>query len=255
MEQELAEASKLREEERQRWAEQAEELAALRTALQAQDGERAEAAARQESELVSLREAERSSQEEVARLERELALSKDAELAAVQASERDRAEVTRLESELAATREADVHAAERERSEVEKLEREVASLRDGQEDVWRHLRTLAADGVEEALAPADPSLILDTVQSIKTRLMTLKEKQTESQDRCTELASTMETLQGKRLVCVSLVWSDSLCQKLKLLLITVTLSRLICRTTRQKNHRARRGFRQDRAAGAADCYG
>ncbi|XP_034433918.1 golgin subfamily B member 1 [Hippoglossus hippoglossus] len=226
MEQELAEAVKLREEERQQWAEQASradvELAALRSSLEALEIERMDVT-RQQSELLSLREAECVRQEalekenmEVARLERELALMKEAELAAVQAShdasERDRAEITRLESELASMRETAVHVSEeteeREKSEIEKLERELASLKEEQEDaqkkgeilveVWRHLRALAPDDVqtsEENAVPADLPLLLDTVQSINNQLTRLKDKESESEEQRAELTHTMETLQ------------------------------------------------------------
>ncbi|XP_062239083.1 golgin subfamily B member 1 [Platichthys flesus] len=226
MEQELAEAVKLREEERQQWAEQTSradvELAALRSSLEALEMERMEVT-RQQSELFSLREAECVRQEalemenmEVARLERELALMKEAELAAVQAShdasERDRAEITRLESELASMRERAVcvseETEEREKSEIDKLERELASLKEEQEDakkkgevlveVWRHLRALAPDDVqtsEENAVPADLPLLLDTVQSINNQLTRLKERESESEEQRAELTHTMETLQ------------------------------------------------------------
>lgn len=233
MEQELAEVVKLREEERQQWAEQAGkadvELAALRTSLEALERERTEVE-RQESELVSLREAEHVSQEalekekmEVAKLERELALMKQAELAAVQtshdASERDRAEIARLESELASMRETAVRASqdalEKEKSEVDKLEGELASLKEEQKDaqkkseilaeVWRHLQALALDDVqaaEENPIPVDLSLFLDTVQSIDTQITRLKDKQSESEEHSAELTHTMETLQGKSIYLV-----------------------------------------------------
>lgn len=226
MEQELAEAIKQREEERQRWAERAgaadAELAALRASLEAFEGQSAEVA-RQESELASLREAELVSQEalekekvEVARLERELALMKEAELAAVQAShdasERDRAEIDRLESELASMRgavdRASQDASERENSEVEKLERELASLKEDHDEalkkkgevlaeVWTQLRSLAADdvpGAEELPSPADHSLLL---QSVETQLMRLRDERSQSQDRCDQLTHAMTALQGK----------------------------------------------------------
>lgn len=225
MEQELAEAVKQREEERQRWAERAgaadAELAALRTSLEAFEGQSAEVA-RQESELASLREAELVSQEalekekvEVARLERELALMKEAELAAVQAShdasERDRAEIDRLESELASMRDAvdraNQDATEGENSEVEKLERELASLKEERDEalkkkgevlaeVWTQLRSLAleAPGAEEPPSPADPSLLL---QSVETQLTRLKDERSQSRGRCDELTHAMKTLQGK----------------------------------------------------------
>lgn len=237
MEQELVEAVKQREEERQQWAEQSSradaELLALRTSLEALERQSVEVA-RQESELASLREAEHVSQDalekermEVARLERELAVMKEAELAAVQvshdASERDRAEIVRLESELASVREAVEHASqdapEREKSEVEKLERELASLKETQEDsqrkgeilaeIWRHLCPLAQEDVqstEELPFPADFSLVLEAVQSLETQLMKLRDERSESEEHCAELTHTMETLQGKKM-CLGSIFS------------------------------------------------
>lgn len=233
MEQELAEAVKQREEERQQWAEQASradaELAALRTSLEALERQSAEVA-RQGSELASLREAEHVSQEalekekvEVARLERELALMKEAELAAIQASrdaaERDRGEIVRLESELVLMRNAvdraSQDASERENSEVEKLERELASLKEEHEDaqkkeeilaeIWRHLQSLAVEdvqGAEELPFPADHSLFLHALQSIETQLTRLKDERSESQEHCDELTHAMETLRGKKMYLV-----------------------------------------------------
>lgn len=231
MEQELAEAVKQREEERQQWAERASgadaELAALRTSLETLEKQSVEVA-RQESELASLREAEHVSQEalekekekEVARLERELALMKEAELAAVQAShdasERDRAELVRLESELALMRDAveraSQDASEREKSEVEKLEQKLALLKEEHEDaqekgeilaeMWRRLRSLAGEdvqGAEELPSPSDLSLFLHTVQSFETQLTRLRDERGESQEHCAELTHTMETLQGKNM--------------------------------------------------------
>ncbi|XP_042367561.1 golgin subfamily B member 1 isoform X2 [Plectropomus leopardus] len=219
MEQELSEAVRRREEEKQQWAE---EVAALRVSLEDLERQKAEVA-RQEGELASLREAEHVSQEalekekmEVARLERELALMKEAELAVAQASrdasEGDRAEIVRLESELAFLREEVVHAsrdaAEREKSDVDKLERELASLKEQHEDaqrkgeilaeIWRHLCPLVLEDVqaaEEVPFPADVSLFLDTVQSVETKLTRLKHERSESEERCAQLTHTMETLQ------------------------------------------------------------
>uniref|UniRef100_UPI0037E76D4B golgin subfamily B member 1 n=1 Tax=Semicossyphus pulcher TaxID=241346 RepID=UPI0037E76D4B len=223
MEQELSEAVKRREEERQHWAEQASradaEVTSLRSSLEAFERTSMEVA-RQESELASLREAELISQEalgnekmEVARLERELAVMKEAELAACQASrdasERDRAEIVRLESELATMREAGDHASQ-ERSEVEKLEGELASLKEEHEDaqkkgemlaeIWRHLRSLAVvdvEATEETTFPADLSLFVDAVQSIETQLTRMKDERSQSEEHCAELTHTMETLQEK----------------------------------------------------------
>jgi len=226
MEQELTEAVKLREEDRQQWAEQASraeaEIAALRASVEALERERTEVA-NLESELVSLREADVVSKEalekekvEVARLEAELALVKEAELTAIQArndaSERDGAEIARLESELASVREAESKAAQaeqevlkREKSEVNELEKELATLRverDGMQKkdeilnaIWGHLRSHALESVSEVI-PADLSLLLDTVQCVETQLTRLKDEWTERNVQCAQLTQTMETLQG-----------------------------------------------------------
>ncbi|KAM6896804.1 uncharacterized protein golgb1 isoform 1-T1 [Lycodopsis pacificus] len=221
MEQELAEAVRLREEERQQWAEQAgradAEVAALRTSLEDLERERTEVA-EQEGELASLREAEHVGREalekekmEVARLERELALMEEAER---DASESGRAEIVRLENELASTREAVVHASqdasEREEAEVDKLERELASLKEEHQDaqkkaeilaeIWGPLRSLALEQAaeeeeEEVPLPADLSLFLHTVQSVETQLTRLKDERSEREEHCVELTHTMETLQ------------------------------------------------------------
>ncbi|XP_034381633.1 golgin subfamily B member 1 [Cyclopterus lumpus] len=220
MEQELAEAVRQREVEMQQWAEQAsraeEEVSALRTSLEDLERERAKGAGK-EGELASLREAEHVCREalveekmEVARLERELALMKEAELAAVQvsrdASESDRAEIVRLESELASMTVANQDASERENSEVDRLERELASLKGERQDaqknceilaeIWGPLRSLALEeAAEEVPFPADLSLFLDTVQSIETQLTRLKDERSEREEHCVELTHTMETLQ------------------------------------------------------------
>lgn len=224
MEQELAEAAKLREEEKQQWAEQASradaELAGLRASLEALERERMEVV-KQESELASVREAERASQEalekekmEVARLQAELTVMKEAELVATQTSERDRVEIAQLEGELSSVTEAEsaaVHArqdaSEREKSEVEKLEKELASLREEQEDmqkkgelfteIWKLLHSLAEENVtEEIPVPVDRSHLLGTVHSIEAQMTRLKDKCSASEEQCAHLTHSMETLQG-----------------------------------------------------------
>lgn len=220
MEQELAEAVRRREEDGQQWAEQAggadAELAALRSSLEATRAENAELA-RQGSELV--REAELVGQEalekekvEVARLETELALTKEAEIAAVwagqEASERDRAEIDRLQHELTlmgeAAERASRDASETEKSEAEKLEQEGEDVRKNEEilaQLWRQLQPKAAEEeVEEVDVPfpADPSLLVHTVQSIQDQLMKLRAEHGQTQERCDELCHHMETLQGKK---------------------------------------------------------
>ncbi|XP_060885677.1 golgin subfamily B member 1 [Labrus mixtus] len=222
MEQELSEAVKQREEERQQWVERASradaELASLRSSLEALDSTNMEVA-RQQSELASLREVELVSQEalekekvEVSRLEGELALMKEAELERHRASERDREDIVRLESELSSMKEAGDRtredASEKEKSEVDKLERELASLKEEHGDalkksevlaeIWRHLRSLAGGDVqaeEESNISADLSLFLDTVKSIETQLTRLKAEHSEREEHCAELTHTMQTLQ------------------------------------------------------------
>lgn len=225
MEQELADAIKEREEEKQQWAERASradaEMDALRTSLEALEMESVEVV-KHEKELASLREAEHVSQEalekeklEVARLEREMALMKEAELASHDASESDRAEIVRLESELALMRDsverASQDAAERGRFQFETLEQELASLKEEHHDahkkgeilaeVWRHLRFLAGEDVEAADEPADLSLFAHTVQSVETQLMRLKDECSQRQKCCDNLIHTTETLQGEE-VCL-----------------------------------------------------
>lgn len=217
MEQELAEATKLREEDRQQWVEQTSkaeaELAAVQASLESLGKEKMMAETEQ-SELVSLRESEHISQQA---LQKEKMTESNAAAAQVRldASERDRAEIAQLESQLASMREAAVQAnedaLEREGSEVNRLERELASLKDKQEGaqkndeilaaIWRHLHSLALEGVrleEEIPVPADLSLLLDTVQSIDAELKRLKVECCEREERCAQLTHTKETLQGKR---------------------------------------------------------
>ncbi|XP_068163636.1 golgin subfamily B member 1 isoform X2 [Antennarius striatus] len=222
MEQELTDAVRQRDEERQQWAEQTSrneaQLAALRSSVEQQNME----LARQENELVSLRKAAFDSEEalekekvEGARLEREMALMKDSELAAIQAShdtsERDKAEIARLESELSYMREAVEHAnqdsSEKDKSEMDKLERELASLKEMHEDaqnkgeilaeIWSRLRCLVPEDeqpAEELHTPVDLSLFLDTVQSIEMQLTRLKDEHSESEEYCAKLTHTIEVL-------------------------------------------------------------
>ncbi|KAM6895677.1 uncharacterized protein golgb1 [Xenentodon cancila] len=227
MEQELTEAVRLREEDRQQWAEQASradaELAALRASLEALESERMDFAS-QENKLASLREAKHVTEEalekekrEVTRLEAELALIKEAELAAVQArndaSNRDQEEIGRLESELALMRGAESAAVcarqdalEKEKSEVNKLEKELETLREEREgmqkkteilvEVWRHLCPLGVETMSEEIpVPADLSLLLDAVQSVEAQLTKLKNECSERNEQCAHLTQTMETLQ------------------------------------------------------------
>lgn len=228
MEQELTEAVRLREQDRQQWSEQAgradAQLTALRSSLEALERERTDVAT-QEQELVSLREEKLVTQEalekekrDVTRLEAELALMKENELTAARArsdaSERDKEEISRLANELASLREVEsaaVHtsrdALEQEESEIDRLEKELKSLRDEQEDMqkkteilaemWRRLRPLAPETLsEETSVPADPSLLLGTIESIETQLAELKGECSERNEQCSHLRQSMESLQG-----------------------------------------------------------
>lgn len=221
MEQELAEALRQREEEKQEWVKESSraqaEMAALRSSMEALERQSAEVVA-QESELASLREAERVSQEalekeklEVARLESQVVQMKGAKLASQEASERDGAEIVRLENELASLRDAFDRACqgatEKEKLEVEKLEQELASQREDAQkngkilaEVWRRLQSLAAEDVAPTDDPADLSLslFLSTVQSVAAQLTGLKDERGEGQRRCDELAHTVEDLQGEK---------------------------------------------------------
>ncbi|XP_061570798.1 golgin subfamily B member 1 [Cololabis saira] len=225
MDQELAEAVRLREADRQQWAEQAgradAQLSALRASLEALESERTGLAS-QENELVSLREAKHVTEEalengkrEVTRLEAELSLMKEAELAAVQqrddAAERDKEEIARLESELALMRGAASaadcarqDALEKEKSDVDQLQGELEALKEEREgmekktemlvEIWRHLCPLA--GVSEEIpVPADLSQLLDTVRSVEAQLTKLRDECSERNEQCAHLTQTTETLQ------------------------------------------------------------
>ncbi|KAM8884828.1 uncharacterized protein golgb1 [Synchiropus picturatus] len=219
MEQELAEAVRLRGEQSQQASRAEAELTVLRSNLESLQQERADEG-RQEAELAALREAERSSLEalekekmEVARLASELSAMRAAELAHQVASERDASNISSLENQLAAFREAE-SAAERERdadrrdlemakSEIEKLTGELASLREVQmeaqnktqlmEEMWRCLETL---GEEDASAlPSDLSDVLDLVKSVEAKMSQLKDRVRESEGGLTLHIHTVATLQ------------------------------------------------------------
>ncbi|XP_054608618.1 golgin subfamily B member 1 isoform X2 [Dunckerocampus dactyliophorus] len=213
MEVELAEAVKLREEQRQEWAQRSSEAEA---ALEEAKRERAEAEARHESELTSVRDAFNMSLEkekaEVVKLETEMALTKGAIQACQETSERDKLEIARLERELTSSREAESQviqatqsSLEETKSQVGKLERELASLLEEQEEaqkkseilaeVWKHLQPLALQEVQPFENITDLSAIVDTVLSIETQVTRLKDERCESEQRCTELTNTMEDLQ------------------------------------------------------------
>uniref|UniRef100_A0A8C7PVR3 Golgin B1 n=1 Tax=Oncorhynchus mykiss TaxID=8022 RepID=A0A8C7PVR3_ONCMY len=162
MEQELAEAGRQREEERQQWAgwsSQAEaELVALRANLEASERDRAAS------------ERDRSTQMED--------LTVKLEWATREREEVTNREVARLEKELAALRE--------EYGEGQRAGEALAELLTG-------LRSLAGEGAEEDIpVPTDPALCLGTLEA---QLERLRVEQRESEERCAQVTHTMETLQ------------------------------------------------------------
>ncbi|XP_029617335.1 golgin subfamily B member 1-like isoform X3 [Salmo trutta] len=186
MEQELAEAGRQREEERQQWtgwSSQAEaELVALRANLEASERDRA-------AQLANLEASEHD---------------RAAQLASLEASERDRAaQMEELTVKLEwATRERE----EVTNREVSRLEKELAALREehgeGQRagealaELVTGLRSLAGEWAEEnSPVPTDPALCLGTLQALEARLERLRVEQRESEERCAQVTHTMETLQ------------------------------------------------------------
>ncbi|XP_045555902.1 golgin subfamily B member 1 isoform X3 [Salmo salar] len=172
MEQELAEAGRQREEERQQWAgwsSQAQaELVALRANLEASERDRA-------AQLANLETSERDRSTQMEELTVKL------EWAAREREEVTNREVARLEKELAALRE--------EHGEGQRAGEALAELLTG-------LRSLAGEGAEEdSSVPTDPALCLGTLQTLEARLKRLRVEQRESEERCTQVTHSMETLQ------------------------------------------------------------
>ncbi|XP_029597677.1 golgin subfamily B member 1 isoform X2 [Salmo trutta] len=169
MEQELAEAGRQREEERQQWAgwsSQAQaELVALRANLEASERDRA-------AQLANLETSERDRSTQMEELTVKL------EWAAREREEVTNREVARLEKELAALRE--------EHGEGQRAGQALAELLTG-------LRSLAGEGAEEdSSVPTDLALCLGTLEA---RLERLRVEQRESEERCTQVTHSMETLQ------------------------------------------------------------
>lgn len=198
MDQELTEAVRLREE----WAEQVRQGDAELSALR-------------EAALISQQQLEKEKME-VSRLEAELILMKEAELAAARAhqdaSERDRAEITRLQSEIGEAESAREETMEQDRSEVNDQQKVLVNLREEQEgvkkkeellaEIWSHLRSLAPETMAECdpadpTDPVDPALVLDSVRSVETQLIRLKDECGELSEQYAQLTKNMESLQGK----------------------------------------------------------
>nr|XP_029509530.1 golgin subfamily B member 1-like isoform X3 [Oncorhynchus nerka] len=197
MEQELAEAGRQREEERQQWtgwSSQAQaELVVLRANLEASERDRA-------AQLASLEASERDRAAQLASLE---ASERDraAQLASLEASERDRS--TQMEDLTVKLEWATREREEVTNREVARLEKELAALREeygeGQRagealaELLTGLRSLAGEGAEEDIpVPTDPALCLGTLEA---QLERLRVEQRESEERCAQVTHTMETLQ------------------------------------------------------------
>ncbi|XP_064795603.1 LOW QUALITY PROTEIN: golgin subfamily B member 1-like [Oncorhynchus masou masou] len=186
MEQELAEAGRQREEERQQWAgwsSQAEaELVALRANLEASEQDRA-------AQLANLEASEHD---------------RAAQLASLEGSERDRS--TQMEELTVKLEWATREREELTNREVARLEKELAALREEYGERQRSgealaelltgLRSLAGEGAEEdSPVPTDPAQCLGTLQALEARLERLRVEQRESEERCAQVTHTMETLQ------------------------------------------------------------
>ncbi|XP_033845431.2 golgin subfamily B member 1 [Periophthalmus magnuspinnatus] len=213
MEQELAELVRLREVERQQLTLAHAEISSLRHSLDSWEVEKAEMA-RLQSEVVALKEAELVSQEalqkektEVVKLEQELAQLRESK----EVLGRSQAEMECVERELESVREAEaekVFALEREKLEVDKLNNELTTLRAEHEqlqeqstalnEVWRHLQSLDTGGFtppDEGLVCIDPTVLMETVQSIEAQLLKVKQKHSDSEKKCLELTHNIDILQ------------------------------------------------------------
>ncbi|XP_058273585.1 golgin subfamily B member 1 isoform X2 [Hemibagrus wyckioides] len=231
MEQELEEAHKLREQEKQQLTMQAEEqLHALRSNLEALEREKEQTIMALEAEL-----SQRTSELDQVKASLDESVSKgkeeDEELttlrANLEASERQREEVTKkLEVEVE-RRVAELHqlqekldAVEREREEASqsegeelaRLQAELASLRErldaGKEEqeagvqakhalqkLWKGLHSLSSEGSEvEMTIPEDPTQVLPVLEA---SLDNLRAEHQERDVRMSQISVTIETLQGQ----------------------------------------------------------
>ncbi|KAK7886092.1 hypothetical protein WMY93_025713 [Mugilogobius chulae] len=189
MEQELAEFTRMREEEKQLLTQAQAETFTLRNSLEAWETEKAEVT-RLQSELEAMKNAKLVSQEalqrekvEVARLEQELAQLKESE----EGLEKKVSEMERVQGELEFVREAETErmaSLERDKSEVDKLNNELTGLRAERDqlheqntvlnEVWRHLRSMdlgESTALDEGPVCFDPDLLMETVQSIEAQLL------------------------------------------------------------------------------------
>ncbi|KAK2832102.1 hypothetical protein Q7C36_015564 [Tachysurus vachellii] len=222
MEKELEESHKLREQEKQQAEEQ---LQALRSNLEACEREKEQTIMTLEAELSQsaseLQRVKTSLDESVSKGKGE-----DAELttlrANLEASERQREEVTKkleveverrvaelhqLQEKLEAVEKEREEALQSEREELTRLLTELESLRErldaGKEEqakqvlekLWKGLHSLSSEGSEvEVEVPEDPAQVLTVLEA---RLDNLREEHQEREVRMSQISVTIETLQGQ----------------------------------------------------------
>ncbi|MCJ8742935.1 hypothetical protein PDJAM_G00087970 [Pangasius djambal] len=235
MDQELAEAHKLREQEKQQIAMHAEEqLQALRSSLEALEKEKEQSIMTLEAELsqrtseldivkASLDESVSKGKEADASIEAELTTLR----ANLEASERQREEVTKklevevehrvaelhlLQEKLDAVEREREEASQSEREELNRLQMELASLTErldaGKEEqeagvqakqvlekLWKGLHSLSSEGSEVEMAVPEDPAQVLTV--LEARLDNLRAEHQEREVRMSQISVTIETLQGE----------------------------------------------------------
>lgn len=235
MEEELAEAHKLREQEKEQSAMHTEEqLHALRSSLEALEKEKEQTVTVLEAELsrrmseldrvkASLDESISKGKEEDARVQAELTTLR----ADLEASERQREEVTKkleveverrvaelhlLQEKLDAVERERQEASQSERDELTRLQTELASLRGrldaGKEEqeagvhakqalekLWKGLHSLSSEGSEVDMTV--PEDPAQVLPVLEARLDNLREEHQEREVRMSQISVTIETLQGQ----------------------------------------------------------
>lgn len=235
MEEELAEAHKLREQEKEQSAMRSEEqLQALRSSLEALEKEKEQTTAVLEAELsrrmseldrvkASLDESISKGKEEDARVQAELTTLR----ADLEASERQREVVTKkleveverrvaelhlLQEKLDAVERERQEASQSERDELTRLQTELASLRgrldSGKEEqeagvhakqalekLWKGLHSLSSEGSEVEMTV--PEDPAQVLPVLEARLDILRAEHHEREVRMSQISVTIETLQGQ----------------------------------------------------------
>lgn len=233
MEQELAEVHKLRDQEKQQSALDAEEqLQALRSNLEALQQEKKQTIMALETELsqrtseleqvkASLDESVSKEKEEYAKIEVEL----NALRANLEASEGERevmsekleveverrvAELHLLQEKLDAVEREREEASQNERQELTRLQAELTALRERLdvekeeeeagmhakqvlEKLWKGLYSLSSEGSEDEMVPENPAQVLHVLEA---RLDNLRVERQDRDVRMSQISLTIETLQG-----------------------------------------------------------